>query len=499
MFNYIAAGTTETSQIDLAGKDISNQFKVMMSTLKTPGTGAIPVVVDINSKLHILFQVKNISISQGVVNLPAGVLAEDDLTFDLTTDNGEQLKSISLDNAAVSYNIDSEVETDILVKLTFPDVTRNNIPVVEQLLVTPTSSTGPVTGTFDFSNTVWQLGSDPAQPFNRIRAHYEVSLPNGSNGQLAFSADDKVGLSVSMNQLQVSEVTGFFGFQQEQLEESNYDLGFDFSIFANGSGPILFSDPTMRIDISNSFGIPLQGEFNAKANGYFSDQADLNPSKIIINHPEMADMGEVRETNFVINKSNSDIVNFLSVFPTDVSYSGSVTINPDNNPNEINFITANSELKASAEFDLPFKFQAEYLVYRDTGESVDLGLDQGGFTIEDVDSAEMKIVYKNGLPLQSTVRIFALDNQGNETLVVDNVQFAAAGVDGEGKVAANEVVQQEAFVQLTQAQIAELDNPGHYIYEIIFQTGGDGQVPVAMYSDYRVEMGVGLKVVVSKN
>ncbi len=498
-FAYIATGTTVTSQIDLSGKTISNQFKVLMSTIKSPGTGASQVLVDLNAKLNVAFEVKNVSISQGVVNLPAGILAEDELVFDFSVDNGERIKSIVLDDAAVTYEIMSDVATDILVKLTFPDVTRNNVPVVQELLVTPTSTTGSVTGSFDFSNTIWRLDNDADQPYNRIRANYEVSLPNGSNGQLAFSSEDEVNILFSLSQLDVSEVTGFFGFRQEQLDESTYDLGFDFSFFSNGSSPILFSEPEMRLEISNSFGIPLQGEFNATAFGFFGDDATLDPPKVIINYPEMTEMGQTRETEFVLNKVNSNIVGLLSVFPSYIVYSGSTTINPNNDPNQVNFITSNSELTASVEFDLPFKFQAEHLVYRDTGQSVDLELDQGGYTIDDIDSAEMKIVYDNGLPLKSSISIITLDAAGQETVVVDNIEFSAASVDADGKVPANGSAKEEAYVQLTSDQIAQLNDAQQYIYEITFQTENNGQVPVAMYSDYRVEVGIGLKLAVSKD
>ncbi len=498
-FAYLAMGATETSQIDLSGKDISNEFKVLMSSIKTPGTGASQVIVDLDSKLHIVFEVKNISINQGVVNLPAGILAEDKLIFDFTTDNGERIKSIVLDDAAVTYEIMSEVATDILVKLTFPDITRNNVPVEQELLVTPTSTTSPVTGSFDFSNTVWRLDNDDDQPYNRIRANYEVLLPNGSNGQLAFSSEDEVSIMFSLSQLEVSEVTGFFGFRQEQLDESTYDLGFDFSLFSNGSSPILFSEPEMRIEISNSFGIPLQGEFNATAFGFFGDEANLDPPKVIINYPAMTEMGQIRETDFVLNKVNSNLVELLSVFPSYIVYSGSTTINPNNEPDEVNFITSNSALSASVEFDLPFKFQAQHLIYRDTGQSVDLELDEGGFTIEDIDSAELKIVYDNGLPLKSNIRIITLDVAGNETLVVDNIEFSAASVDADGKVPANGSIKEETFIQLTTEQIEALDDAHQYIYEIIFQTEDNEQVPVAMYSDYRVEVGIGIKMTLSKN
>ena len=498
-FNYLAVGESKTSEIGLAGKNISNQFKVVMSTLKSPGSGNQQVLVDLDAELDITFEVKNVLIKQGVVHLQPGILTEEAITFEFTTDNEERIKSIKLKEAQIDYSIISDVQSDVLVKLTFPYITKNNVPVTKEVLVAASGNSSPVTGSFDFSNTLWQLDQDTDQPYNRLKVIYEVSMPNGSNGQLAFSSEDEVSISFTMKNLDVEELVGYFGFRQEWLEENVLDLGFDFGLFTDQSSPILFSDPTMRIEFSNSFGIPLQGEFNATAHGYFGNEANLNPPKIVINYPAMAEMGQTANTVFVVNKQNSNIVDMLSVYPSYINYTGSATINPNNNPSIVNFIRSDSELNSSVEFDLPFKFSAQSLIYRDTSKAASLGLEQGGFTIEDIDSAELKIVYKNGMPLKSTINLIALSATGEETVVVGNVQFKAADADSNGRVPSNGTVNGEAFIILDNEQILKLDQAYQYIYEINLKTEGNGQTPVAMYTDYKVEMGVGIRMVVSKD
>lgn len=497
-FDYLAVGETKSSDISLVGKTIGNEFEVEMSTLKSPGTGSQAVLVDLNSELDILFEVKDITISEGVVNLPPGILAEDQLNFDFEATNGEEIKRIELNDALVDYTITSDIQADILVKLEFPYITRNNVPVVQELMVSPTGTSGPITGNFDFSNTSWLLDQDPDQPFNRILASYEVTLPNGSSGQLAFSGEDEISLSFSLASLDIEEVVGYFGFREEVFEEENFDFGFDFSFITDESSPIIFSDPLMRIEIENSFGIPLQGEFNATATGYFGAQATLNPPKIVINSPSLTEMGQSASTVFVMNKNNSNLVDLLSVFPSFITYSGSATINPTGNPAVMNFVRSDSELDADVEFELPFKFRTSHLVYRDTSDAVDLGLTDGGFTIEDIDSAELKIVYDNGLPLQSTSDLIVIDDLGNETTVVEGVTFEAASVDGNGRVPTNGSAQGEVFIILTTEQLLQLDAATDYIFQITMETTNDGQSPVAMYTDYRVTMGIGLRVVIDR-
>ncbi|HFA48146.1 MAG TPA: hypothetical protein ENJ95_03920 [Bacteroidetes bacterium] len=497
-FDNIAVGETKVSEINLQGKNISNEYRVVMSSIKTPGTGTTNVLIDLDSRLHILFAAREVRVNGGVVALPAGVLAEDELTFELSTDNGEEIKSIHLEDANVAYEFNSDVQADIHVKVTFPDVRRNNVPMVQEFDVSPTATSGPLTGMLDFSNTDWALDKDAGQPFNRVKAVYEVSLPNATAGQVAFSSEDRVDISFVLSDIRASEIVGYFGFRQEILEESELDLGYDFSAFANNSNPLLFSDPQMRIEINNSFGIPLSGEFNATARGQFGGEASLNPPRLEIGYPSLAEAGQSVETILAVNKNNSDIVGLLAVYPELIRYEGTATINPESDPSILNFVNSDSRLTAAAEFDLPFKFRTQGIFYRDTMDAPDLNLDNGDITIDNIDSAHIKISYENGLPLESTLRLIAYDGLGNETLVVEGVKFESAEVNGQGRVTGTGVASGELVVPLTSQQLHFLNDALQYIFEIKMQTSDGGQVPVAIYTNYRVEMGFGIFMAYTK-
>lgn len=489
-FDYLATGNAQTRELNLQGKTISNDLKVAITSLNSPGSGGAPVMIDLSENLKYELDVRNVSIEAGEVVLQPGVLAQDELQIQLNTDNGEKIYRIVMNDVNVSYSITSEVKTPIRLKLTFPDILKNNTPVTQEITVAPG---GPLTGQFDFSNTVWQLDQDAAQPFNRLDVSYEVVLENMTGSQVQFSSDDAVNIDLTVNNLDVEEVTGHFGFREEAIDEGKLDLGVDFGVFAPGSSPLIFDNPKMRIEVANSFGIPLRADFNAEAQGYFGAQASLDPPKLAIGHPSMNQMGETVASEFLIFKNNSNIVEMLSIYPSEIQYGGSVTINPANDLQAVNFIRSNSQLTASAEIDLPFKFKAQDLIFRDTGQALELGLDEG-LTIDDIDSATLKINYLNGMPLLTTIRIIALGADGNEQVVLDGVSIDAASVNNAGKVTAAGKATGELFVSLSQEQIRQLDSAAENIYEIRFQTANGGQTPVAMYTDYDVELKIGMTV-----
>lgn len=489
-FANLPKGITQTEEISIAGKSIGNDFKVVVSSLQTPGTGSNAVLIDLSKKLRFTLEVKEITISAGEVKLPSGALADDQLQIQFNLENGEQLHQIALNDVEVTYNIHSEVKTDVKLKLSFPGIYKNNAPAVHEITVSPG---GPHQGSLDFSNTVWYLNQDAGQPFNRMKVNYEVSLPNPTGNLIEFSAEDEVSIDFNISNLEVEEARGYFGFREEHFENGELDLGFDFSMFDPSSTPLLFEDPKMRIEVANSFGIPLKVEFNAEATGAYGAHASLQPPKLSVSYPGMNEIGSMKMSEFLISKNNSNIVEMLSVYPSGITYSGHATINPANDPGTMNFIQANSSLTASAELDLPFRFRVQDLIYRDTAAALELGLNDD-LTVEDIESAEMKILYVNGMPLKSTVKIIALGSSGSESVVVEGVTVEPAAVNSAGKVTASGKAKGELFVEVTREQLRQLDSASKLIYEVSFQTGDNGQAPAAMFTDYDMELKIGMLV-----
>ena len=487
-FSALPKGSDQTEEVDLQGKSIGNDFKVIISSLQTPGTGGNSVLIDLSKKLRYTLDVKDVTIKSGEAVLQPGVLAQDNLQFEFNMNNGERIHQIALNDVKVAYGITSDVKTDVRLKLTFPHIFKNNNPVVHEITVSPND---PLSGELDFTNTVWRLDQDAAQPFNRMQVDYEVYLQNATGSPVLLSSDDEVSIDFTVSDLDVEEARGYFGFREEQFDDGNLDFGFDFSLFDSGSSPLLFEDPKMRIEVANSFGIPLKVDFNATAQGAFGGEVNLDPPKLTIGYPEVSEMGETKMSEFLIFKNNSKIVEMLSVYPSAITYGGHATINPANDPQIVNFIRANSQLTASAELDLPFRFRVQDLVYRDTGEALALGLGEG-LTTDDIESAEMKILYTNGMPLKTTVRIIALGTDGSETVVLDGVSIDAATVGSSGKVTGKATG--ELFAAITSDQIRQLNEAVKNIYEVSFQTGDNGQAPAAMYTDYDVELKIGMTV-----
>jgi hypothetical protein len=493
VYDQLAVDGVYTEYLDLQGKTISNNLKIIAGKLNSPGAGGSPVLIDLDKTLRFQLAIEGVTVESGQVKIPAGVLAESDWAFNFTMNNGEQLKKLTLDHANVTYSILSDIKATVKLKLTFPSVLRNGQPVSQEILIEPTSPNAPKTGTLNFDNTAWLLDQDASQPFNRLVATYELSLAGSSNSQLAFEAADKVAIAFTVSGLTVSDASGYFGFREEIIEEKRMNLGFDFSDFAQGSSPVIFSDPKLKLEIANSFGIPLSANFDAWSVGATGMQANLTPPKVSIQYPSQAEAGRTANTVYVLDKTNSNLAGLLSVYPEDILYAGTVSINAGNNGAIQNFLRADSKLIASAEMDLPLRFKAQEIVWRDTINAFDLDLEEG-LTVDDIREAALKILYRNGFPAKANAKIIALSAGGLETILADNLVLESAKVDEQGRVWNSDRKQGEVSVVLPKDKIRLLDDAEKIIFEVRVQTANGGQTPVVLCTHYGIELKTGMTV-----
>jgi hypothetical protein len=240
--------------------------------------------------------------------------------------------------------------------------------------------------------------------------------------------------------------------------------------------------------------MPFEVDFDMQATGLNGAQASLNPPLLNFDYPSIQETGQSKQTQVLLSKTNSDIVNFLSVYPETLTYSGSATVNPDDDQQEVNFIRQDSRLTASATIDLPFAFRIQDLIFRDTANGIDL--DFGDYlTLEDIDTAELKIAYTNGLPLRSTVNLIALAKNGTESAIASDIAMPSASVDNTGAVPSGGEAQGDVFIALSYDQLLRLDEADKLILEVHFQSPDSGTKLARMYSSYRMDIKTGVKLI----
>lgn len=493
-FDSVPKNTPVTRELTLSGLTIGKSFKVFLNSFGSPGSGSVPVLIDLTKQIDVTLEVTDAYASAGESKIGNNSISRDTLLLDLQPDGGEKISLVKVNSVLAEADIVSTINTPMRVRLYFSGIYRNNANFTDEFTLNPTTPGAPFKKNFDFSSTSWHFDQDPGQPWNKMKVYYETYPESSSDDYIQFASTDKVAVSMRVHNFDVEEARGYFGRRVEPLDAGALDLDLNFSFINPQSTPILFDNPTASIEVNNSFGMPFQADFDMQAKGLNGAQASLNPPVLNFSYPGVQEAGQSKQTQILLNKSNSDIVNFLSVYPEELTYSGSAIVNPDDNQQEINFVRQDSRLTASATFDLPFAFRIQDLVFRDTANGIDL--DFGEYlTLEDIDTAELKIAYINGLPLRSTVNLIALAKNGSESAIASDIAMPAASVDNTGAVSAGGEAQGDVFVALSYDQLLRLDEADKLILEVHFQSPDNGTKLARMYSSYRMDIKTGIKLI----
>lgn len=491
-FSNIPPGMTQTDEIYIINRVVNNDLSLIIPEFGSQGSTS-PVLIDLNTQLKATLDLVNFQIVGGEAVLPSTEIFEDDLTIDFNLSDDIELTQVNLLDAKLSYVIKSDFPLELEVTILFPSAFRYGNEIVHTVLVQNTGMNDSIVGTIDFSTSELLLDQDADQPFNRLKAEVHVKINNPPSTPMVFEAEDQIAVSIELENLEVEKVFGYFGQFDEMMDPGTIDLGVDFDFIDDNSSPIFFDNPTARVEYSNSFGVPIAANMNIVSEGHIGSPESLNPPELRLDYPTIDMIGETVTGSILIDKNNSNVVNFLSNYTTTINYDGNAHTNPDGNTGELNFATKDSELTLHTEIDLPFKFSAESILYRDTAEALSLDLEDG-LTIDDIAEAELKLLYENGLPMETMLNIYVQNAFGFETLIIEDVLINAASVNAQGRVEAANIHKGEVFIPLTQDQIRALDEAENSVFEIRLQSTNNGNTPVDILTSYGVNVKVGMKV-----
>lgn len=216
----------------------------------------------------------------------------------------------------------------------------------------------------------------------------------------------------------------------------------------------------------------------------------LTEGGIAFPYPNIDEVGEVRSTQFLFTRDNSNIDLVLGSKPVAIDYDVNALTNPNNDTSIRGFITDSSYYKVRVDVDLPLNGRAANFAVRDTYD-----LDLSAY--DQIRSIEFKLITDNGLPLAVEVQGAFLDAQGN---VLALLFPAAATVIGGAAVNAqglptgpNSVT---TFIDWDAAQVETIRRANRLVLTTSFSTtqGLDRSVKILNNQFTQVRLGAIIKV-----
>lgn len=477
----LAIGATTNATADLANKTFSNKLAYRVPSLNCAGIAA-NTAISSTSTLSVIVASSNMKIKNGTVKMTAQTLPAENIIAAVTTGNAAQkLQEITIKSAVANYTITKNIATNFKIDLVFPTVKENGVAVKKTIDVTSNS----VTGSIAFNNAVMDLTSIAAQPFNQLPIQATVSVL-ASTGYVAINATDAISINTTLGSIVVGGAKGQFGSFNIAIPKKSLNFAYDFSYLNKSSQKLIFDNPVMKLRYTNSFGIPISANLNIAASGLLGSNEGLGAPTINISYPKIAQAGQTIKDSFSITKTNSKIVQFLSILPNKIDYDGNVSINSSNSA-EVNYFLPNSKINMGFDFVLPLKFSTQNLILRDT---IKAGFVDPTKSTDSYESAALLIEHNNGFPLKTAIDLIALTGT-TTTSIVENFSIPSASVAADGRVSQANTGKQT--LALNKTQLSTLLKAEKVIIVARLQTAGDGTTPVVMLPTYIFDVGIGMQ------
>lgn len=323
---------------------------------------------------------------------------------------------------------------------------------------------------------------------NRAVLRYTAKNENGEELSLA-------NVYVQLTDLGFSYAEGYFGpyLLETFVDSIVVDFFEDYS-----DKQIEFADPTVFLEVENSFGVPTQAVINElKITDGEGQQKELSGSRVeegfYLPYPAPTAIGSSEKATFEFNNTNSNIVDLLSDNPTSIFYDVDLKINPDKDSNVKGFITDSSFYSLKLKVQLPlYGSSTNYVVY----DTLDFNLED----VENIQKAIFKVITENELGVDINMQAYFLDDQDNilETLFTEQTLLAqGAKVDNNGYTNTSEVA--TTFVETDATRANRIKQASKIVLETGFSTLSNYPNAVRILSTQGIRVKIGAVVTVISN
>ncbi|WP_116107258.1 hypothetical protein [Lewinella sp. IMCC34191] len=396
-----------------------------------------------------------------------------------------ELNVLRLKSGRFSYSLPNTYDVPVTVELTFPTLSRNGTPLQISGQLPAYSGTGapPTLTNLDDPLDLSEYELDFSS--GSITVNYAI---DGPDGQEFEPADGTITLLAGLD---FSYLEGYFGVQSYAGVDEVLRIDF-FDNYLGGD--ISFVKPRITVTVRNSFGVPSRAIVDELyVTTVDGDTLPVTGSVVeegfAFDYPERP--GNDRTTSYVIDETNSNVLDLIAAKPVALYYRISARINPDADTSVKGFLVDTSSYTATVKVELPLYGSADDFQIRDSFP-VNLG-DQYG----DITSASLRVTTDNEIPFDLSLTGTFTDEQGNaladltdgELLVIQ-----ASPVDADGN--ATGVQQQTTDIAFTGEKLDAIRRATTLVLRTTFATtdGGTKAVRVLDEQDLRVRIGARLSV-----
>ncbi|MCU7496931.1 MAG: hypothetical protein HF314_08380 [Ignavibacteria bacterium] len=431
-------------------------------SLSTPGSNGSQVYIP-SSSIDINAYFKNLSVDEVQGKLNENYI---NISKSFVIDDQTKFQNVVLDRGSLDLSLTNNIDVDLNVKVRLKNLYSSSSSY------TPFEITLPVyrKSTRQISQALngFVLRSGSALPTNVVDYDVIVSTSTTSDLRTVRSTDD-IMESVKMSDLSLRSITGVIKPTELEIAPTvvSIKLGelqdkFKFT-------KLNFKDPSLKLYLNPSSQFKAKVNGTIKAKGYSST---LKFSDYIYN------LGGQSKTT--IEVPSADLSAFISSFspnfPSELTITGTATINPDGDQNTIYTISQDDYITGNAEITFPLNVGVEDGQFADTTE---INITDIKDQVNKVQSVILTVQITNGIPakvkfegafMDATKSVKLLDLPPNRQDGNRFIELEGASVDANGKVTAPTV--KTETIEFTGSDVDKFVNTKYILSNVTINTTG---------------------------
>lgn len=491
IFPWLNPGHESSQSATLAGVMVTENMSIETYSFSTPGSGGGQVNIDLEAGLEIDLFVRDPLAGRGRAVVPPTVLAAGSAILDMNYEDDQDIEMLTLKEGWANYYLGNDSK-GLNLKIDMPNLGRNG--GIAGFDNTTDGAGGYKRGSVDLSGAVF----DYSQYHHQLFVEYTLSYGAGT-GMTEFDfSSGGAWFNMTFRDFAPASATGYFGQKEHVFDDEDFDL--DFDLFDKISGDFRFTNPSLTLFYRNSAGVPVNFVFNLDAS---SSDGTRQESLLDEAHPGFefeypVEPGQVVTGDILLNRDNSNIVEFIALPPSNIMVKGRGKPNPGGQTGIPNFLDTESEFLMGIEIELPLELLLTNLVLTDT---VDVDLDA-----EDIDmigSLVIMLEVTNGFPLGVSMDMTLYDSIADRALHTfsDILLAEAAPVNEDGIFIPGNEVRSEAELEISGATVDHFKQATHFIMAARLNTGkyNDEQIPVKLLTTCSLEFRIKVRAELNIN
>lgn len=461
-----------------------------------------PILIRYENTLSLIpydsvLQIPDTSIIQNFIfpvpfNLPAGfeVLNLNELVrFNY---GGIELTEARVASGSLDYRVISTLSDTVFYTYRVPKAQFSAVPLnLQNIAVPPGSVANPSIQekSINLAGYRLDLRGNSLNESNQLQLELDAQLNPNGNGCPVLGGQEIVRFTSTFKNIVPAYARGYFGQQDYISGLQREGLGF----MKNLSGNLNLDDITLDLELVNGIGADFAFNINELKGRKSTTGAEVTLNHAIIgNEQRIARAAEVPQgglpytptrKSYSLTTSNSNLKAFIEALPDELYYAIDAKVNPLGNISSGNdFIYNSSNANIKLKLEMPLRFSANALVFRDT-IAFD-GVEDA--TESPVQEASLRLFAENGFPYELSTTLWLLDvNKVKMDSLFGGQTIAAAPVDADLKV--TQPRKSVLSTTLSPAKLEKLEKTRYIILESRLNTVPENTL-LPVYTHYKLKL-----------